>query len=205
MAPYVPDACVELLCGALACYCSVCAGAVAVLCVGWMLWKAPKVLKWWFGLLTAPLVLGLAFVVEVLRGWGLWWAAPTDALAQQAAAVAAAVAATQRAAEAAGAAPPSPESQVQPPASPAQDQQQERSNGVHHGLEQQNGAAAGAAGSPARAAASGRSRSSSRRKGGKRGQLLPDGPWWPRSFGPVDLAATCYWWTSLLGWHLASW
>jgi hypothetical protein len=75
---------------------------------------------------------------------------------------------------------------------------------VQNAPEQQNGAAAGAAGSPGhRAAASGRS--SSRRKGGKPGQLLPDGPWWPRSFGPVDLAATCYWWTSLLGWHLASW
>lgn len=183
----------------------VCAGAVAVLSLGWVFWKAPKVLKWWFGLLTAPLVLGLAFVVEALRGWGLWRAArpaaPTAgaAVAQQAAAAAAA----QRAAEAAT--PPSPEPQVQRPASPTHVQDQQQSNGVQHGLQQQNGTAAGAAGTPSPTAASGRSKSSSRRKGGKRGQLLPDGPWWPRSFGPVDLGASCYWWTSLLGWHLASW
>jgi hypothetical protein len=35
--------------------------------------------------------------------------------------------------------------------------------------------------------------------------VLPEGAWWPRSFGPVDLAICCHWYTSLLGWRLATW
>jgi hypothetical protein len=52
--------------------------------------------------------------------------------------------------------------------------------------------------------ADGRSIGSSRHKGKKQG-LLPAGPWWPKSFGPVHLAVTCHWYTTLLGWHLATW
>ncbi|KAF8068208.1 ERDJ3A [Scenedesmus sp. PABB004] len=31
---------------------------------------------------------------------------------------------------------------------------------------------------------------------------LFSGPWWPRTFGPADLAIACHWWMGLLGWTL---
>jgi hypothetical protein len=36
-------------------------------------------------------------------------------------------------------------------------------------------------------------------------RLLPDGPWWPSSFAPADLAASAHWYASLIGWRLALW
>lgn len=166
--------------------------ALLVAMVGYGLMKVPGVFKWWFRLLIAPVVLGLAFAREVLRGCGLWWPAPppkTVAAPPQAAEAAeqAAAAAVQRATAASNA---------------AQAVSQAAS------IPLRAGAAAPAASSPeGPASGSGqrsRSGSSSSKKQKKRGQLLPDGPWWPKTFGAVDLAASCYWYTSLLGWHLAT-
>lgn len=171
------------------------AGVLVVLFLGFVGLKAPKILKWWFTLLTAPLVLVLAFVREGLRDCGLWPpAAPKLAPAAEAAAAqqAAAAAAADRAASAAG-------------------QARTAANGDQHSQQQSfTAAAAAAAGSsPDRANKANRSKSksgsSSNRNSKKQGRLLPEGAWWPRSFAPVDLAVTCYWYTSLLGWQLASW
>lgn len=181
------------------------AGMLVAVIAAYGLFKAPKLFKWWFSLLTAPLVLVLAFAREVLRSCGLWWPAPPPKAAPEApetaAAQQAAAAAVQRAAAADGAAH---SEQPQPG--------QQAAGSPPSPLQQQPAALSPADRSPASPEGpsnGGRSRgrgsgSSSGRQHKKRRQLLPDGAWWPRSFGPVHLAQTCHWYTSLLGWHLAT-
>jgi hypothetical protein len=177
---------------------------MVVLGVAYGLWKVPRLFKWWFGLLTAPVVLALAFCREVLRGHGLWWKArkvvpAAAAEAAEAAQQAAAVAAVECAAT--------------PTAAPAHEQQDPAKKGGDEGVaihaiataRDTSDTSAAASQRPQTPGSSSSSGRSSKKVKKQKGRVLPEGAWWPKSFGPVDLAITSHWYTSVLGWQLATW
>jgi len=185
-------------------------GVLLLLLAAGGFWKAPKLFKWWASLAFAPAILVLTFIREVLRASGLWWSTAKAAPNAQQPSTAAA----PQPVPAAGAPATTAGTEQTDPLVPQQhqqlqQQQQQEVIGQPAGraaASLQEAAAAhspGAAGTRSTSSSSSRSGSSRKRQKGKR--LLPDGAWWPRSFGPVDLAVTCHWYTSLLGWHLARW
>lgn len=172
-------------------------GGVVGLCC--LLYKVPKVAIWWGSNLLAPALLVLYFIQEMFKGSALRW--PDRSAAENGSSSSStkskSKSKTKRASDGQAAA-------VAAAAAVPLDLDQDEHNGTAPGQTAGNsGRVNGSDGERAQGISKGDKKYQKQAPGLK--SLLPIGTWWPKSFGPADLAAFSHWYANLIGWHFTKW